>query len=1002
MMMKRPSLALAVFVLVALSLPAQKREESPQNSLMLEHAVIDAKGRQMDFGRDVLRQGPLLVGFIFTRCQKSCPLIAEKLDALSDEIDRLPETGRPRIVLISIDPAYDSPDRLAHWAGHFRNGAKWTVLTGQADDLGSIAKALTGSVPSPGEHSPTFLFIDQIRGIRRTIYALAPTQDVLAEISRANDATSLSARAGAALPTSINANCAGSIRPNCVGAWARISDWQPVVAVHAVLLPSARVLFWSRFNASGDDIPTTGDKGSKTPQAWIWDPSKPERAAGRFANVPNPNTNLFCSGHALLPDGRVMVIGGHDKRAGANGDLGVVDVNVFDPATQRWSQVADMNVERWYPTLTALPDGTMIAIGGSYSGTHVAGTPNQPIEVWQRGGWSGFRQLVGSRSNLAVQVVAVRSSDGRSAVIMLGHQNLMWRSGERADGSFPDFAQNPVGVPSNRAIRIAAVALPNQGLDAYMVGLDNRMWHSTLKPDGTFPDFAAAPVGSPSNRAIDLAVVRRRSGRITVFMVGLDNHLWQSEQGTDGRFPDFAAQPVASKANLAMRLVATLREDDSVELFMIGMDGRIWHSHEQSNGVFPDFATGPVGSPSNRATGIAAAVSPGGRIAIYMVGLDGHLWRSREQTDGTYPEFSLHPLGETELQVRDVSSAPNREGRGDLYVISVPDENIRRNRQQSNSFGWNELDLPRTTSVDTGWYIYYPWTFIAPSGSVFVASAAPRTFWIDLGARPNLREGPPRTIFRDYGSAVMYAPGKIMVLGGGGTATQEPENTAEIIDLNLATPVWRAVSPMHDHRKQMNATLLPDGQVLVTGGTRTGGDPSAAYELPGRPVLTAEMWNPDSKMWSVMSAMNGARTYHSTALLLPDGRVLVAGGGQGGGPSIPSHTTADLYSPPYLFQGVRPRVTGVPASLHHGQPFTVTSDDAVSIRAVTLVRLGSVTHAFDENQRFNRLPFELASPGSLTVHAPTSSNLCPPGHYMLFLLNAHGVPSVARIVHVGG
>lgn len=968
-----------------------------QDSLITDRTITDAQGQQLNFQRDILQKGPVLVGFTFTRCQKSCPLIAKCLDALSDEFARLPEAGRPRIVLISIDPDYDSPDRLRQWASGFRNGSKWTLLTGKSDDLSAIAKALTGSIPTPGEHSPTLIFVDTARGVRRTIYGFSSTREVLAEITRENREITAPLAASAPAPISTD--------PQSAGVWTRIADWS-VVAVHAVLLPSGRVLFWPRFNASGDVIPPPQD-ASQTPQAWIWDPTKPEGAPGRFVNVPNSNTNLFCSGHALMPDGRVVVIGGHDRDAGSDGDLGVVDVNMFDPTTQSWSKVADMNVERWYPTLTALPDGTMMATGGSYSkNVHANGTPNQPVEVWQLGGWNGFQQLVGSTSNLAVQVVAVRASDGHSEVIMLGHNNAMWRSRERPDGSFPDFAQNPVGVSANRAIRIAAVPLPNQGLDVYMVGLDNQMWHSVMRTDGTFPDFAAARVGSASNQAIDLAVVRRRSGRITAFMVGLDNHLWRSDQEPDGHFPDFAAQPVASKANLAMRLVAMLRSDDSVELFMIGMDGRIWHSREQPNGVFPDFAEGPVGSASNNATRIAAAQGPTGRIAVYMIGLDGHLWRSQEQTDGTYPDFFLHPLGETELVARDVSFAPYPDGRGDLYIINNADENIRRNRQLPTRFGWNELDLPRTTSVDTGWYIYYPWTFIAPNGSVFVAGAAPRTFWIDPGPRPGLRDGPSRTILRDYGSAVMYESGKILVLGGGSTSANQSESTAEIIDLNAASPAWNAkIAPMHFPRKQVNATILPDGQVLVTGGTRSGGEPSSVYEDPGNPVLPAEMWNPDSKTWSVMSAMSEARTYHSIALLLPDGRVLVAGGGQGGGhptgqPPLPSHTTADLYSPPYLFRGPRPRVAAVPATLHYGKPFEVTSDDATSVRAVNIIRLGAVTHAFNENQRFNTLQFKLASPRSLTVSGPESRNTCLPGHYMLFLLNSNSVPSVARIVQV--
>jgi hypothetical protein len=936
--------------------------------------------------------------------REELPSPTKRLDALTDDLIQLPEASRPRIVLISIDPDYDSPDQLRQWAASFRNSSEWTLLTGNPDDLNSIAKALTGSIPSRGEHSPNLVFVDMARGVRRSIYGFASTPEMLAQLTLEDRPTTAPLAAKLREPKEPKEpNEPSPNDPQLVGAWTRIPDWS-VVAVHTVLLPTGRVLFWPRFNASGDLIPTTGNDGAKTPQAWVWDPNIPIGKPGRFVNVPNPNTNLFCSGHALLDDGRVMVIGGHDRIADGNADLGVVDVNLFDPAAQSWSRAPDMNVERWYPTLTALPLGSMMAIGGAFSGADKDGTPNQPVEVYEVGGWSGFQQLVGSTTNLAEHVVAVPTFGGRlNDVIILGHQNLMWHSRERLDGSFPDFAQGPVGVPANRAIRVAAIPLPNQGLDVYMVGTDNRMWHSVMRQDGTFPDFAAAPVGSPFNKAIDLAVVRRSSGRITAFMVGTDNHLWRSDQAPDGSFPDFAAQPVANEANRATRLVATLRDNDSVELFMIGMDGSMWHSHEQPNGKFPDFALGPVGSASNKAKTIAVARGPSGRILVYMVGIDGHLWRSQEQANGTYPDFWLHPLGETELVARDISLAPSPDGsEGSVYIINNADENIWRNRQTTALAGWNELELQRTTSVDNGWYIYYPWSFLVPNGSVFVAGAAPSTFWIDLYPSQNLRAGPPRTTFRDYGSAAMYEPGKILVVGGGTTSANQSESSAEIIDLNVASPAWTAVASMHYPRKQATATLLPDGQVLVTSGTRSGGPPSAVYENPGNPVLPAEIWNPNSKNWSVVSAMSEARTYHSTALLLPDGRVLVAGGGQGGDPPIPSHTTADLYSPPYLFRGPRPSVTTVPTTLHYGGSFTVTSKDAASIRRVSLVRLGAVTHAFDENQRFNWLQFSHASGQSLFVSVPANSYICPPGHYMLFLLNSKNVPSVGRIVHVGG
>src|SRR6185295_19551590 len=137
--------------------------------------------------------------------------------------------------------------------------------------------------------------------------------------------------------------------------------------------------------------------------------------------------------------------------------------------------------------------------------------------------------------------------------------------------------------------------------------------------------------------------------------------------------------------------------------------------------------------------------------------------------------------------------------------------------------------------------------------------------------------------------------------------------------------------------------------------------------------------------------------YHSTSLLLPDARVLVAGGGH---PSDPDngdgdHPTAELFSPPYLFQGPRPVILQAPAAVVYGQSFPIQTRDAASVDSVTLVRLGAVTHGFDQNQRFLELSFDPPVARTLlTVHAPAGPNLAPPGDYMLFILR-DGVPSVA-------
>src|SRR5205823_9383122 len=132
-------------------------------------------------------------------------------------------------------------------------------------------------------------------------------------------------------------------------------------------------------------------------------------------------------------------------------------------------------------------------------------------------------------------------------------------------------------------------------------------------------------------------------------------------------------------------------------------------------------------------------------------------------------------------------------------------------------------------------------------------------------------------------------------------------------------------------------------------------------------VLQAEMWSPATQQFSKLSSMVTPRLYHSTALLLPDGRVLVAGGGRSTG-SVDStdQLSAEIYEPPYLFNGARPTISSAPGTIQYSANVTVTTPDALQISSVALVRLGAVTHAFDQNQRYVPLTFQQAT-GGLTV-----------------------------------
>jgi hypothetical protein len=214
-----------------------------------------------------------------------------------------------------------------------------------------------------------------------------------------------------------------------------------------------------------------------------------------------------------------------------------------------------------------------------------------------------------------------------------------------------------------------------------------------------------------------------------------------------------------------------------------------------------------------------------------------------------------------------------------------------------------------------------------------------------------------------------------------------------VIDMSAGTPAWRETAPMAFGRSYENLTLLPDGTVLGSGGMST----SDGTDLT-KAVLPAEIWNPDTETWTTVASLSVPREYLSTAVLLPDGRVLMAGGGQLPGRAT-NETSGEIYSPPYLFKGSRPTITGAPTKVGYGTDFDVTSPDASRIAKVSLIRSPSVTHAFDQNQRFQFLDFTAGS-GKVTVHAPANANLAPPGDYMLFLVDDTGVPSVGSFVRV--
>jgi len=231
-------------------------------------------------------------------------------------------------------------------------------------------------------------------------------------------------------------------------------------------------------------------------------------------------------------------------------------------------------------------------------------------------------------------------------------------------------------------------------------------------------------------------------------------------------------------------------------------------------------------------------------------------------------------------------------------------------------------------------------------------------------------------------------PGLTKIMEIGGTPSSAATNTAEILDLSASTLAWKSTSSMHYARGWANTVILADGSLLVVGGGQSG-----SY---GSPIFTAERYDPVSATWSDMAAQTAPRMYHSTALLLPDGRVLSAGQSQGS-----YQKTGEIFSPPYLFAGARPTISSAPSSLGYNQQFTISTPNFASIARVALARPGAVTHSVNFDQRYVDLTYKSNGSSGLTATSPPDSNHAPPGWYMLFILNSSGVPSVASWVKVG-
>ncbi len=309
---------------------------------------------------------------------------------------------------------------------------------------------------------------------------------------------------------------------------------------------------------------------------------------------------------------------------------------------------------------------------------------------------------------------------------------------------------------------------------------------------------------------------------------------------------------------------------------------------------------------------------------------------------------------------------------------------------------WRSLFGAQTGNYDA----LYPRMWVLPNGRVFsISRSSPNNdvlmYYMNTAGSGSITPiGRVLLNYEEFGNstAVMYRPGKILFVAGEMTSSRV---IAMTIDVTGSNPIVKniAAPSLRTGRKWADTVILPDGKVLLVGGS---GDANELNNVSYRPLI----WDPSTERWTTMESHQRSRLYHSTALLLKDGRILVAGGGAPG-PQV--NTNAEIFSPPYLYnssgQASRPNINSAPTQANYGANIAVSFSSANPISRVTLVKTGAVTHSSNMDQRFIELNYRDISTG-VRVNIPTSANVATPGYYLMHLIDNKGVPSKGHIIKI--
>jgi hypothetical protein len=826
----------------------------------------------------------------------------------------------------------------------------------------------------------------------------------------------------------------------------------PFVAVHMALMKNGKVLMWNRYNLN-HSANISDDAVGSTPQAYEFDP-----LTRSFTSAPNATTNLFCAGHSTLSDGRVLVVGGHVGGAASAPDQGVADVNAHAPGGASWTTVPPMSADRWYASSLALPSGETLVMGGTFgkSPSNVRTTP----EVLSSN-WSQWRSLTAATLSWYKYYPWTHVlSDGRVFYSGAQNTTrfINTTTGVTTPGPARSLALRDYGTsvmydvdkilvlgggspPTATGGRIDLSQSPPLWAPTPMV-FARKLHNSTILADGTvfvtngtsqlgdpgmtaFEDVWSQPTlaGDATNKALSVAAAPFADGRQDIYMIGLDHAIWHRFQDSNGNWQPAVPPNYIRIGTLAASEISVTRlPNGSCELAAIDTaNGNLWHINIPASGT-PITGFTQIGDNSNKAKHINISQFQDGRLVVFMVGLDDVIWQTWQNAVGTWlptaaPHFEM--VGDGSPTSRACTNCPSpmlvsRIIGGDAFDVVILDQN--RNLRNllaitgffpaSNNFYLinstanmgtqiavnrrpdNRLELFMLGLDGRVWRTWQTVFSSADNPGGIWQTTAPNNL-VSLGATTARTLATIRTL---DGHSDLFIIGTDGVLSHTNGEYLGPTIFKNLQGNNYRTPGAQLVVSQYQQNldgirlDSRTFVTFPDENVNVaTGFSRQG------------PVFATELWDPQSTAFTTMASSQVPRAYHSTAVLLPDGKVLLAGGGAGGNSADPNHANAEIYSPPYLY---KPPVTvlSAPVSIQYNVPFAVQVDSA-NIAAANLIGLSQTTHSFNQGQRLNHLTVN-QSGSTVTITPPQDANHCPPGPYMLFLVSGSGGISKAQMVQI--